>query len=74
MVNEKILKETTLTGIPEELEKRVKGMRRMGVKQIAVHGGTHTGKPKVTTDFAKYVIKQRVNYLWQGNWKAKSRL
>jgi hypothetical protein len=45
-----------------------------GVKQIAVHGGTHTGTPKVIADFAKYVIKQRVNYLWQGNWKAKSRL
>ena len=56
LVNEKILKETTLTGTPEELVKRVKGMRRMGVKQIAVHGGTRTGAPKVIADFAKYVI------------------
>ena len=56
LVNEKILKETTLTGTPEELEKRVKAMRRMGVKQIAVHGGTRTGAPKVIADFAKYVI------------------
>ena len=30
LVNEKILKETTLTGTPEELLKRVKAMRRMG--------------------------------------------
>jgi hypothetical protein len=27
-----------------------------GVKQIAVHGGTRTGAPKVIADFAKYVI------------------
>jgi len=56
LVNEKILKETTLTGTPEELEKRVKGMRRMGVKQIAVHGGTRAGAPRVIADFARYVI------------------
>jgi hypothetical protein len=56
LVNEKILKETTLTGTPEELMKRVKAMRRMGVKQIAVHGGTRAGAPKVIADFAKYVI------------------
>ena len=56
LVNEKILKETTLTGTPEELVKRVKAMRRMGVKQIAVHGGTRAGAPKVIADFAKYVI------------------
>ena len=56
LVNEKILKETTLTGTPEELVKRVKAMRRMGVKQIAVHGGTRAGAPKVIANFAKYVI------------------
>jgi hypothetical protein len=56
LVSEKILKETALTGTPEELEKRVKAMRRVGVKQIAVHGGTRTGAPKVIADFAKYVI------------------
>ena len=26
------------------------------MKQIAVHGGTRTGAPKVIADFAKYVI------------------
>jgi hypothetical protein len=26
------------------------------VKQIAVHGGTRAGTPKVIADFAKYVI------------------
>jgi hypothetical protein len=56
LVNEKILKETTLTGTPDELAKRVKPMRKMGVKQIAVHGGTRAGAPKVIADFAKYVI------------------
>jgi hypothetical protein len=30
--------------------------RRMGVKQIVVHGGIRTGAPKVIADFAKYVI------------------
>jgi hypothetical protein len=30
LVNEKILKETTLTGTPEELVKRVKAMCQMG--------------------------------------------
>lgn len=57
LVNEKILKETTLTGTPQELAKRVRSMRRMGVKQIAVHGGTRAGTSKVITEFAKYVIK-----------------
>ena len=56
LVTENILKQTTLTGTPEELVKRVKAMRRMGVKQIAVHGGTRAGAPKVIADFAKYVI------------------
>ena len=27
-----------------------------GVNQIAVHGGTRAGAPKVIADFAKYVI------------------
>ncbi|HVB79299.1 MAG TPA: hypothetical protein VNE82_05030 [Candidatus Binataceae bacterium] len=31
-------------------------MRRMGVKQIAVHGGTRAGAPRVMADFAKYAI------------------
>jgi hypothetical protein len=30
LVDEKILKETTLTGTPEELVKRVKAMRQIG--------------------------------------------
>jgi hypothetical protein len=35
--------------------KKVKAMRRMGVKQIAAHGGTRTSA-QVIADFAKYVI------------------
>jgi hypothetical protein len=56
LVDEKIRKETTLIGTPEELVKRVKAMRRLGVKQIAVRCGTRAGAPKMITDFAKYVI------------------
>lgn len=58
LVNEKILKETTLTGTPEELLKRVAKMRKAGVKQIAVHGGTRAGAKQVIADFAKYVINK----------------
>jgi hypothetical protein len=31
-------------------------MRRIGVKQIAVHGGPRARAPKVIAAFAKYVI------------------
>jgi len=56
LVNEKILKETTLTGTPEELQQRVEKMRKAGVNQIAVHGGTRAGAKQVIADFSKYVI------------------
>jgi hypothetical protein len=59
LVNEHILKETTLTGTPEELLARVERMRKAGVKQIAVHGGTRAGAAKVIADFSKYVIAGR---------------
>ena len=59
LVNEHILKETTLTGTPEELLARIERMRKAGVKQIAVHGGTRAGAAKVIADFSKYVIAGR---------------
>jgi 5,10-methylenetetrahydromethanopterin reductase len=56
IVTEKMIKETTLTGTPRELVKRVEKMRAAGVKQIAIHGGTREGAKQVIGDFAKYVI------------------
>lgn len=56
IVTEKMIKETTLTGTPEELVKRVKKMRAAGIKQIAVHGGTREGTKQAINDLAKYVI------------------
>jgi len=58
IVNEKILKETTLTGTPDELLKRVARMKKMGVKQIAVHGGTRATAGQLINDFSKYVISK----------------
>ena len=56
IVTEKMIKETTLTGTPRELVKRVEKMKAAGVKQIAIHGGTREGAKQVIGDFAKYVI------------------
>ena len=56
MVTEKILKETTLAGTPQELAQRVERMQQIGVKQIAVHGGTRAGSANTIADFARYVI------------------
>ncbi len=58
LVTEKMVRETTLTGTPEELLERVGKMRAAGVKQIAVHGGTREGARKVINDFARYVIQR----------------
>jgi hypothetical protein len=34
-------------------------MRKAGVNQIAVHGGTRAGAKQVIADFSKYVIGRR---------------
>jgi 5,10-methylenetetrahydromethanopterin reductase len=56
IVTEKILKQTTLTGTPDELRHRIDTIRRAGVNQIAVHGGTRDRLSKTIRDFAKHVI------------------
>ena len=56
IVTENILKQTTLSGTPEELAQRIDAMRRAGVKQIAVHGGTRAGAAKTIRDFASHLI------------------
>jgi len=39
LVTERMIKETTLTGTPEEIRTRIRKMQAMGVKQVAVAGG-----------------------------------
>jgi 5,10-methylenetetrahydromethanopterin reductase len=53
LVTERMIKETTLTGAPEEIRERIRRMAAMGVKQVAV-GGAHT----VLTEFATHVIQK----------------
>jgi 5,10-methylenetetrahydromethanopterin reductase len=53
LVTERMIKETTLTGTPEEIRARIRQMEAMGVKQVAVAGGQN-----VITDFATHVIQQ----------------
>lgn len=53
LVTERMIKETTLTGTPEEIRARIGKMEAMGVKQVAVAGGV----PEIT-DFATHVIQE----------------
>jgi 5,10-methylenetetrahydromethanopterin reductase len=53
LVTERMIKETTLTGTPEEIQERVRKMQAMGVKQVAVAGGA----PEIA-DFATHVIQE----------------
>jgi alkanesulfonate monooxygenase SsuD/methylene tetrahydromethanopterin reductase-like flavin-dependent oxidoreductase (luciferase family) len=53
LVTERMIKETTLTGTPEEIRARIRKMEAMGVKQVAVAGG----EPEIT-DFATHVIQE----------------
>jgi 5,10-methylenetetrahydromethanopterin reductase len=53
LVTEKMIKETTLTGTPEEIRARIRKMEVMGVKQVAVAGEA----PEIT-DFATHVIQE----------------
>ena len=39
LVTDKMIKETTLTGTPEEIRERIRNMQELGVKQVAVAGG-----------------------------------
>ena len=53
LVTERMIKETTLTGTPEEIRARIRKMEAMGVKQVAVAGEA----PEIT-DFATHVIQE----------------
>ena len=53
LVTERMIKETTLTGTPEEIRERVRKMQVMGVKQVAV-AGDQSGM----TEFATHVIQK----------------
>lgn len=52
LVTERMIKETTLTGTPEEIRARIRKMADLGVKQVAVAGGI----PEMT-EFATQVIQ-----------------
>ena len=53
LVTDKMIKETTLTGTPEEIRERVRNMQELGVKQVAVAGGGAD-----LNDFATHVIQE----------------
>jgi len=53
LVTEKMIKETTLTGTPEELQERVRKMKELGISQVCITGGEEE-----MTDFATHVIQQ----------------
>jgi molybdenum cofactor biosynthesis enzyme MoaA len=48
-----MIKETTLTGTPEEIRERIRKMQAMGVKQVAIAGG----EPEIA-EFATHVIQE----------------
>ncbi|MGH7963781.1 MAG: hypothetical protein ACRERD_18475, partial [Candidatus Binatia bacterium] len=53
LVTERIVKETTLTGTPEEIRARIRKMMALGVKQVAV-----AGDQSVLAEFATHVIQE----------------
>jgi alkanesulfonate monooxygenase SsuD/methylene tetrahydromethanopterin reductase-like flavin-dependent oxidoreductase (luciferase family) len=53
LVTDKMIKETTLTGTPEEIRERVRKMQELGVKQVAVAAGESD-----LNDFATHVIQE----------------
>jgi alkanesulfonate monooxygenase SsuD/methylene tetrahydromethanopterin reductase-like flavin-dependent oxidoreductase (luciferase family) len=53
LVTERMIKETTLTGPPEEIRARIRKMQALGVKQVAVAGGELE-----ITEFATHVIQE----------------
>ncbi len=48
-----MIKETTLTGTPEEIRARIRKMHALGVKQVAVAGGE-----REISEFATHVIQE----------------
>jgi len=52
LVTERMIKETTLTGTPEEIRERIRSMQELGVKQVAIAANTSE-----MTDFASQVVQ-----------------
>ena len=55
LVTERMIKETTLTGTPEEIRERIRSMQELGVKQVAIAANVSE-----MTDFATHVIQYSV--------------
>ncbi len=56
IVTEKMIRETTLTGTPDELSARIAKLKAAGVDQIAIHGGSRERTREVIAEFAAHVI------------------
>ena len=52
LVTERMIKETTLTGTPEEIRERIRSMEALGVKQVAIAANVSE-----MTDFATQVVQ-----------------
>lgn len=57
IVTEKMIKEASLTGTPEELQERVRKMKALGVTQVAVHEGNPERIRSALEQFATHVIR-----------------
>jgi len=57
IVTEKMIKEASLTGTPEELQERVRKMKALGVNQVAVHEGDPERIRGAIEQFATNVIR-----------------
>ena len=56
LVTERMIKETTLTGTPDEIQERLARMAAAGINQVAVHGGSRGRTRAVIREFAKHVL------------------
>lgn len=56
IVTEKMIRETTLAGTPDEIGARIAALEAAGVDQIAVHGGSRERTRTVIEEFADSVI------------------
>lgn len=60
LVTEQMIKATTLTGTPPEINERIAKLEAAGVRQIAVHGGSRERTRAVIEEFAATVIGSSV--------------
>ena len=57
LVTEKMIKQASLTGTPDELQERVRKMKALGVTQIAVHEGAPDRIRGAIEQFSTHVIR-----------------